>query len=151
MRFFTKEWLSGQLTDEAFEAVPTEYRLHLAALRLPHAVLALAEVNIHDGLMLDVEYEPQPAKLMLRLRCGDLQRGYCDLTVNYSAAALDPVSLSILRDAMRDPKDELLYDEVDRVGDRFEHRLILSSHKEVCVRFAAVAVSSQSVGGREAV
>ena len=39
MRFFTKEWLSGELTDEAFEAMPTEYRLHLAALRLPHDVL----------------------------------------------------------------------------------------------------------------
>jgi len=151
MRFFTKEWLSGELTDEAFEAVPTEYRLHLAALRLPHDVLALAEVDNHDGLVLDVEYEPQPKKLMLRLRCGDLQRGYCDLTISYSDAALDAASLAVLREAVRNPKDELLYDEVDRVGDRFEHRFILSSHKEACVRFAAVAVSTHPVGGREAV
>ena len=101
--------------------------------------------------MLEVDYEPHSAKLMLRLRCGDLQRGYCNLTINYSAATLDAASLSVLRDAMRNPKDELLYDEVDRVGGRFEHRFILSSHKEVCVRFAAVAVSSHPVGGREAV
>ncbi len=151
MRFFTKEWLSGELTDAAFNAAPTEYRLHIAALRLPQDVLALAEVDNHDGLMLDVQYEPKSAQLKLRLRCGDRQRGYCDLNIKYSAATLDAASLSVLRDAIRIPKEELLYDELDRVDDVFEHRLILTSHKEVCVRFAAVVVGSYPVCGREAV
>ena len=35
MRFFSKEWLSGELSDAAFKAAPSAYHLHLAALRLP--------------------------------------------------------------------------------------------------------------------
>lgn len=150
MQFFTKEWLNGELTDEDFEAAPTKYQLHLAALRLPQDVLALSEADNHDGLLLDLDFEPQAKKLMLRFRCGDLQRGYCDLTIKYSAATLNASSLSALRGAMRNPEGELLYDELDRVGDGFEHRFVLSSHEEVCVRFAAVAVNTHPVDGREA-
>ncbi|OWK45010.1 hypothetical protein [Fimbriiglobus ruber] len=46
MRFFTKAWLTKELTDAAFEAAPGEYRLHLASLRLPSDVLVLSEVNM---------------------------------------------------------------------------------------------------------
>jgi hypothetical protein len=150
MRFFTKEWLRGELTDAAFEATPVAYRLHLATLQLPAAVSALAAVDMHDGLLLDVRHDPQSAELTLRLRCGDLQRGYRDLNITYSGTTLEESSLSVLREAMRDPKDEFLYDEVDRFGDRFEHRFILASHNEVRVTFANVAVGSHPVSSRTA-
>lgn len=150
MRFFTKEWLSGELTDEAFEAAPEAYRKHLKGLQLPADVSALVTISIHDGLLLGVQHDPQSAKLALRLRCGDLQRGYHDLSITYSAATLDSSSLALLHEAMRTPKDEFLYDEVDRAGDCFEHRAILASHREVCITFATVTVESLPVESRTA-
>jgi hypothetical protein len=130
--------------------VPAAYRLHLATLGLPTDVLALSEIDVHDGLMLDMQHEPQSAQLTLRFRCGDLLRGYFDLHVKYSGAALDNASLAVLRQAMQVPRDEFLYDEVDRAGDRFEHRFVLSSHNEVCVSFADVAVGAHPVASQVA-
>jgi hypothetical protein len=40
---------------------------------------------------------------------------------------------------------------MDRAGNRFEHRLNLSSHNELCVSFAAVAVGAHPVASRAAV
>jgi hypothetical protein len=147
MRFFTREWLGGELSDAAFEAAPSAYRLHLAALQLPPTLVALSEVNVHDGWVLDV-HSPESSHLMLRLRCGDLQRGYRDLSITYSGAAVDDPSLSVLRDAMREPRDEILYDEVDRVGRGYEHRFILASRGEASVTFTAVTMTSVPVGDR---
>lgn len=149
MQFFTKEWLTGELSDAAFEARPAAYRLHLASLQLPPDVLAITELDNHDALILDAEYEPSSAELALRLRCGDLQRGYFDLYLKYQGALLDSVSLSTLHRAMLLPRDEVLYDEVDRVGDRFVHRCMLASHHEIAVTFSTVAVTSKPVASRE--
>jgi hypothetical protein len=150
MRFFTREWLSGKLTDEAFDAVPEAYRRHLASLRLPEHATILAQADLHDAYLLDVSEEPHAARVRLRLRCGDLQRGYADLNIEYSGAAINAVSLTRLLCAAKLPRDEILYDEVDRVGQSFEHRLILVSHAEVCVSFASVALTAHPVSGRSA-
>ncbi len=148
MKFFTKEWLNGELTDEAYEAVPGDYFLYLTTLDLPHDVLALSEINLHDGFILDIHHQPESAQLRLRLRCGDLQRGYFDLILDYRCVALENSSLVVVRCSMRVPKVELLYDEMDRVGSRFQHRIILDTHQEVCVEFAQVAIVSQAVSAR---
>ncbi len=151
MKFFTREWLGGELTDAAFEAVPDAYRRHLTSLQLPPDVLALSEADIHDGSLLDVEHTPESARLKLRLRCGDLKRGYSDLRIEYSGAVVADESLAALRHAVQVPKVEFLFDEVDRAGDRFVHRVMLSSRREVCVTFSAVAVGTYRVGSRAAV
>ncbi len=139
MQFFTKAWLTGELSDEAFEAAPIEYRLRLSRLRLPADVLALAEADTHDSLLLEMHYDDRAAILILRLRCGDRQRGYFDLVINYSGAFLDDHSLVVLRHFLRNPRVQFLYDEVDREGEGYVHRLILSSHQEICVKFASVS------------
>ncbi len=151
MRFFTKQWHGGELSDAAFDAVPAAYRHHLSSLALPPEVLAICDLDNHDGLILDAEHEPQLTELTLRLRCGDLQRGYFDLHIKYLGAILDSASLSVLRQAMQLPKDEILYDEVDRAGTRFVHRYLLSSHEEIMVTFLTVTVSSTPVSSRGAV
>jgi hypothetical protein len=150
MRFFTKEWLSGELTDAAFDAVPTAYHLHLAMLQLPLDVSTLTTVDIHDAVLLAIQHEPQSAQLTLLFRCGDLQRGYFNLNIKYSGVVLDEETLSVVYKAMQ-TQDEFLYDEVDRLDDHFEHRFILSSHNEVRVSFATVTVDSYPVECRATV
>jgi len=72
--------------DEAFDAVPEAYRLHLASLRLPEHLTALAQADLHDAYVLEVNEAPRAARVRLRLRCGDLQRGYADVNIEYSGA-----------------------------------------------------------------
>lgn len=148
MRFFTKQWLSGELSDAAYNAVLESYRLHLSSLLLPSDVLAISELDNHDALIFEAEYQPQLEFLTLWLRCGDQLRGYFDLNIKYSGAILDDASLLVLRQAMQLPRDEVLYDEVDRAGDRFEHRYILASHREIAVTFSKMSISSRQVAAR---
>jgi nicotinic acid phosphoribosyltransferase len=150
MRFFTLKWLRGELTDAEFEVVSEAYLRHLSSLQLPADVRSLSEISLHDGRVLNVSHEPQVSRLALRVRCGDLQRGYSDVHLVYSDSVIDAASVARLQHAATPPADEVLYDEVDRVDDRFEHRLILASHQEVRVSFEAVRVMLQPVEGREA-
>jgi hypothetical protein len=51
MQFFTREWATGELTDDQYEAAFLRYSGHLDRLKLPASVLTLAECPIHDGLV----------------------------------------------------------------------------------------------------
>jgi len=47
-------------------------------------------LNPHDGIILDVEHEPQIEDLRLRFRCGDLQTDYFDALLSFSAVTIAP-------------------------------------------------------------
>ena len=101
MRFFSKEWINGEISDQEFAATPATYAAHVESLHLPPKVLALAKAYVHDGLLLHLHHDLAAARLMLRLRIGDLQKGYFDLDIEYSGASVDAESLRILGRAMR--------------------------------------------------
>ena len=149
MKFFTRAWINGEMTDEEAAAVPEAYWRHLATLHLPAAIAALSQVNPHDAFVLVVEHQPEQSCLTLQLRCGDLQRGYCDVTLAFSHVAVDPTALETLQRAVRPSRVEVLYDEVDRLDDGFEYRLLLDSHDEVSICFRQVELTERSVANRE--
>ena len=148
MMFFTRAWATGERTDEDFEAAPEAYRAHLAALDLPPPLVALADADLHDGQVLDVNLSG--GRLSVRLRVGDLQHGYADLRLDYLDASLGSGSFAAL-EAARDSEVEVLYAEVDRAGSRFEHRMLLWPKGGVAVTFADVRVASTPVASRAAV
>ena len=147
MRFFTKQWLSGGLSDDEYEATPDAYWRHVSSLQLPPDVLALSQFNPHDARILDVSSEPHAGRLTLRLRCGDLQCGYHQVQLAYSEARIDDASLKQLHCATTLPFDEILYDEVDRAGERFEHRFIFASKAEISISFGSITITPLPLGG----
>ena len=110
MKFYTRGWATGELTDEQFGAVSADYWRHIAALQLPPTIAALSAVNLHDARVLAVDFRPERSLVTLRLRCGDLQRGYSNVTLAYSHVALDFAALNTLRLAANAPRAEVLYD-----------------------------------------
>jgi hypothetical protein len=151
MKMFTRAWVNGQMTDEQTTAVPELYKHFLAALDLPPTIMALSKINPHDAYVLGVEHQPERSRLMLQLRCGDLQRGYSDVTLAFSHVTVDLETLEILRRAVRPSRVEVLYDEVDRSGDSFEYRLLLYPDGEVSIRFQQVDFTQERVADREAI
>jgi hypothetical protein len=150
MRFFTRAWTHGELSDEVADGVPEAYRRHLDALSLPPETATLAALNTHDALVLDVAHDPAAASLDLRLRCGDLQRGYTDARLHYAGVSVGPAALDALRVALRPSRAEVLYDEVDREGARYIHRLLLWPEGEASVVFEGVSVDVEPVASRSA-
>ena len=70
VRFFTRGWHSGELSDEESQQTVRDYHAHLEAIsaRLPDPVVALErEVDLHDAVIERVEWEPANARLVLRL------------------------------------------------------------------------------------
>jgi hypothetical protein len=147
MRFFTREWAAGELSDEAFEATPGAYAMYLASLELPAEVALLSRTDLHDGRVLDVDVDGGARSLAVRLRCGDLERGYSDVRIVYGQVALDASSQAVMLGAAAS-REQVLYDEVDCVDGVFQHRWLLASHAEVCVSFQVVNVRVEPVGGR---
>ena len=151
MKFFTRAWLNGEMSDEQFDAVPDSYWRYLTSLQLPPPIAALSEFNPHDAYVLELEYEPDYSTLKLRLRCGDLQVGYSDVVLAFSQVTVDPESLDTLRRALRPSEVEVLYEEVDRSDDRFEYRLIFFPDGEASIQFHEVSITRRSVATREAI
>jgi hypothetical protein len=150
MKFFTRAWTSGEMTEAEAAAVPEIYGRYVATLNLPPAIAALSQVNPHDAFVMDVEHQPEQSRLTLQLRCGDLQRGYFDVTLAFSQVVVDGTALDTLRRAVRPARVEVLYDEVDRSDDCFEYRLLLYPDGEVSIRFRQVELTERPAANRGA-
>ncbi|TSC32341.1 hypothetical protein FOF48_09865 [Corallococcus sp. Z5C101001] len=145
MKWFTRGWYDGDLSEEEEEGVRAAYSLHLEELapRLREgAEVLVASVNLHDGQVRDWTV-PSEGAIELRVLIGDRQVGYEFLTLRYLDAELirAPKSDFSVLELMRQGA-ELLYDEVDIADDgRFEHRVLCWPDAEFGVRFRAVDVS----------
>jgi hypothetical protein len=156
MKFFTRAWATGELTDEEYAKVPDAYWKYLAALHLPPAVAAFSKINVHDAHILAVDHQPEHSLLTLRLRCGDLQRGYSDITLVFSQVTVDLGTVDTLRRAVRpacvevlhDEIVEVLYDEVDFLAERFDYRMLFYPDGEVSVQFGKVDIIERPVEDR---
>jgi len=135
--------------DEA-AALPHAYWHYLTALGLPTPVMMLSKVNPHDAYLVGMEHSQEYSRLTLRLRCGDLQRGYSDVTLAFSQVAVDLATLDTLLRAVRPASVEVLYDEVDRSGESFVYRLLLYPDGEVSIQFQWVDIAERPVADREA-
>jgi hypothetical protein len=146
VRFFTRGWHSGELSDEESEQTVRDYDAHLEAIsaRLPDPVVTLArEVNLHDAVIERVEWEPANAELVLRLvtRPG---RGNQAVTITYSGAMLGERRLEVLKNAARDRETEILYSEVDVDEEGvLAHRLLFSPRDELTIEFGALTLEAQ--------
>jgi hypothetical protein len=151
LKFFTRKWVNGATDDEAADAVVPGYWRHLETLGLHQSLKDLAELNPHDGYILNVEHEPSTHSLRLRLRCGDLQAGYFDAVLTFVGATITPADKATLAEARHPAGFEILYDEVDREAGAFVYRLLLHPAGETSIRFNDVAVVRVPVADRRAI
>ncbi len=139
MKFFTREWLTGELNDKEYEKVVPAYNRHLAKImpRLtPNLHNFVKMVNLHDGLIRLVMFDYKQLIFGLYLRCGDLQIGYYDLDIRYKDIQLNQAVVDAFSKAVQNIKTEILYNELD-VADtnNFVHRMIFDPHYEVSIVF----------------
>ena len=138
MKFFTKEWLSGDRDDEDPYIAFTEYEAHLSKIRnsFTFDLKALTSYRLHDGLVKVVNHRVSENKLSVTLIIGDLQVGYQRLELTYSNAECAPSDLQFLVLASRTENFEILEDEWDLSDSRkFTHRLIFSTRQEIEIAF----------------
>jgi len=154
MRYFTRAWVDGDLTEEESDTVVRVYRRHLEVIasRLPPGVLELSQRwSLNDALFKIVQFDHVNQQLLLRLRCGELQYGYYDLSLHYTGATVIDHTPYRLSGLVATAGVEVLYDEIDVTGDdRFEQRMILWPSGEFAVSCERFAFSLVPVASRDA-
>lgn len=140
MKYFTRAWATGGLTDADYESVLPSYRRHFDRIEgsLPAGLITLArELSIHDGLIRRVVVDRQADTLALELLCGDLQIGYFDLDLVYGQVDWGVVDIIALARRAEDRDTEILYDEVDcQSKGVYEHRILFEPDDEIEIRFS---------------
>lgn len=154
MRYFPRAWVVGDLTEEESDVVVGAYRRHLAAIAslIPSGMLGLSQQSaLHDALFKAVQFDQIAQQLFLRLRCGELQYGYYDLSLHYTGATVIDHTPYGLPRLVTDGRVEVLYHEMDVTKARqFEQRMILWPAGEFAVRCKGVTFSRTPVASRDA-
>ncbi len=141
MKFFTRAWANGELSDEDAEAIRGSYQMYLDNLvpKLPETLksLAIGDPSLHDGLIHKVIIDTGANSLEFILCCGDLQTGYFDVDLVYSGVDWSVLDIQALKRRARDPETEILYDEVGQVAEGvYEHRILFWPEDEISIRFS---------------
>jgi hypothetical protein len=154
MRFFTRQWHAGEhadWSDEEYREVGVAYRRYVSSVadQLPIEVLALARIDLHDGLIKTFSINENRQTLM-RVRCGDSSTvGYYDVDLLYQDAVVTERETGDVLAVVGDPETEVLYDEVNATGDStFEHRLLLWPRGVLIIRFKNLELSQNPVANR---
>jgi hypothetical protein len=152
LRYFTRAWCRGECTDEEFDEAVAAYgrRLDEITIRLLPDLRALSRISLNDAWFKSVIIDRTTHRLVLRLRCGDIQIGYFDLLLHYDEATIRDGTLHGVENLPNVSGTEVLYDEVDELGPgRFEHRMILWPQGELAIQFAAFTLARVAVPSRE--
>jgi hypothetical protein len=138
VRYFTRGWANGELTEDEGESVRQGYRARLAeiASRLPSAMTRLRDVSVHDALIESVRWRPSASELRLTLIAGTLETGYLALHLTYRGAMLGEHRIDSLRNAACEKEACVLYQEIDIEDDgTLVHRLLFWPRDEVTLDF----------------
>jgi hypothetical protein len=152
MKYFTRDWLSGNISQQKINQVIKDYWSYIESLlpKLPASVKELAkEINFHDGIIHEAVIDKELKRLKLKNRCGDLQVGYFDLEIDYIDVNLQLLDIQLIESLVIGKRSEVLYDEVDIEEDNvFVHRMLLSPIEEVIVYFRNLEIKRVSKPNR---
>ncbi|MEO8800090.1 MAG: hypothetical protein ABI551_19500 [Polyangiaceae bacterium] len=150
MRYFSRGWANGELTDAESDAASDAYdaRLDEIASHLPASVLRLVrEVGLHDALFERLIWSPGKKHLRVGFVVGTSVVGYTTVMIGYDGAMLGRRRVDALRRAVSDREAVVLYQEVDiddhRVSGKrlFTHRLLFDPSEEVSIDCEEMSVT----------
>jgi hypothetical protein len=142
MKWFTRDWHTGQLSDEVYDTAFADYQSHRQALAdvAPEGVRQLLNISLDDSQV--QEWSVDLDVVAMRLLTGDLQCGYQFVSLTYQGAELIGATVDDLHNWSITTGGEVLSDEVEQAGpDRYEHRLLFHPQGEFGVRFDSVDVA----------
>jgi hypothetical protein len=142
MKYFTKEWFSGDLTDQEAEKVKYQYWNYINSiysnLFFPLKLLS-KQINLHDSVITEICINEKNSSLILNMISGDLETGYFSLQISYNQVenikkkSFDCIDFS--------KSVEILSDEIEKLTEkRFSHKILFSSKEEIDIHFGNIAI-----------
>ena len=147
MKWFTRQWLDGELPDAEADGRQRAYSAYLDSIadRLPPAVLALARprhphASISDALVDRIVVDDGARRISMRLLNGELPAGYGKLDIEFEDAELVEPRVERLRELLAAARTEFVRSEVELIDDgaRLEVRFLLWPEGEMGIRCVAL-------------
>lgn len=139
MKYFTKEFCLGNLTDEEFDKRLKEYKNHMSIIerKLPNNLKSFYyNINLHDGRITSIKYSYKKHDLELNCRIGDNNSGYSELNINYTLSNESKDYSKILNNLKKQKNNfEMLYDELDIKSNFYTHSIIFWPIMEIEIEF----------------
>jgi hypothetical protein len=140
MRYLTRGWLNGELSDAEWKRADEAYaaRVEEIASRLPPAMLRLGrDISLHDAVIEKIVWNPMTRRLQMSfVYYNQLQQGHLLVQLIYDGAMLGNARIDSLRRAAESRLTELVYNEIDASDDgHLIHRLLFEPCEEVTIDF----------------
>ncbi len=137
MKYFTREWCSGGLSDEENDRIWEDYKKYIKDIywKLPFVLKILTnDISLHDGIIKKTYFYVKEGVLEFSGIFGDLQIGYFGLNIKYFDVY--KMDTAFLKSLFYKEKAEILYDEIEILPDnKYSHKLIFTNGKEMEIIF----------------
>jgi hypothetical protein len=99
MKYFTRSWVNGELTNEESDNIIDSYSSHLNTLLpvLPITLVELAKTSLHDGLIESVIINRLDNSVIMILLIGNLSIGYSRLKITYCGVDINSLDCEIFK------------------------------------------------------
>jgi hypothetical protein len=139
VRYFTRGFANGELSDQEVEAVHRAYaeRLRTIETALPDAMKALRDgPSLHDAILERVRWGPSTGNLVIAFVAGTSETGYKTVSLTYRGAMLGAQRVSAVQRIARDRETCVLFQELDAESDStLVHRLLFWPTEEVTIDY----------------
>jgi len=148
MKWFTREWQLGELSERETREAIADYMHHVSRIRgaIEGRADGLTELGLHDAIIMNHSLEPGLFVCELLMLApgsgyGVTRLSYADAELNVSPDDVDGLCLT-------NDDVEVLYDEVDLQGGQCVHRLLLGPSGELHITFSAVTITRKPLSRR---
>jgi hypothetical protein len=140
MKYFTNDWFFSKLSDDDIEEISGRYWGYIDCIfeKLPFTLKVLSKyVNLHDGVVVESNFNKEKHVLKLELFCGDLQSGYFLLQLHYNGISDQSKNLEKIENFL-----EICADELEMIDhNHFNHRILLSNSIELQIGFSDISIN----------
>jgi len=142
MKYFTKEWCLGKLSDNKVNRILNDYNNYIKNIyeKLPLPLKLLTKnMYLHDGIITNVIFFKDKLSIELSGIFGDLQFGYYKLDIKYFN--IDYIENEILKNIFFNKNIKILSDEIELlINDRFSHKFFFDTDKEIEIIFSNIKI-----------
>ena len=136
MKYFTPKWASGEYPDNRADKIVIKYWRNVEKIKnkIPdHIYLFAKNISLHDGRIKKL-FIDRNSNIYLRVVCGDLQKGYEEISIEYMNASLMPERITVGK--ILESKKEILFDEIDLSNETLVHRFLMYPYLEFEIIFS---------------
>ncbi len=148
MKYFTKEWHNGKISDRKSSALAETYKEYIDknVHRLPFSIRLLAKsISLHDGIIKYININSKNKTLEFLVSCGNLQIGYYEITILFKSASYNQKQI----DELKQQQYEILYNEWEITDKGYNFKILFYPYFEISIDLSDLDIKIANINEEE--